>query len=184
MKKRVFIAINLPLAIKEELNKLISRTKKINSSQSIRYVKAKNIHLTLHFLGYLNEDQINQVKNVLKSLAKDFQETVLITKKIDAFPNLNQPRVIFLSCPERAGENLIKLQKNLGENLKKIGIILDHRLWQPHLTLARIFGHCQFKTQNLIIPKLEIPVNSLELMESQLSPFGAEYKVLASYTLK
>ena len=184
MKKRVFIAINLPETVKEDLNKLISQTKKINSQPAIRYVKTKGTHLTLHFLGYLTQEQINQVKAVLKDIASQYNQTELITGQIDAFPNLNRPQVIFLSSQERAEESLPGLQRNLGEELEKIGVDVDHRPWQPHLTLARIKGPCQFKTENIKVPKLEIPINSIELMESRLQPQGAEYRIIESYTLK
>jgi len=97
---------------------------------------------------------------------------------------LNRPRVIFLSSREREGEGLPSLQKNLGQELEKIGLDIDHRAWHPHLTLARIKGPCQFKTENIQLPKLEIPIKSIELMESQLRPQGAEYEILESYSLK
>ena len=164
MKKMVFVAINLPPETKEELANLLKQLKKINSQPVVRYVKTKGIHLTLHFLGYLTEQEIDQVKEVIKRLAKNYQSTVLLTGKIDAFPNLNQPRVIFLSSHQKAGESLINLQQDLAENLEKIGLTIDHRNWQPHLTLARIVGPCQFKTEQVKLPSLEIPVKSIELM--------------------
>ncbi|MFA6254542.1 MAG: RNA 2',3'-cyclic phosphodiesterase [Patescibacteria group bacterium] len=184
MKKRVFIAINLPENIKGELNKLLSLCQKINSRPVIRYVKTKGIHLTLHFLGYLDEAQINQVKTVLKNLAQKYKQTELITGPIGAFPNLKYPRVIFLSSQEKAGDSLTGLQENLGAELEKIGIDVDHRAWHPHLTLARIVGPCQFKTEPIKLPNLLIPVKSLELMESTLLPNSAEYRIIESYTLK
>ena len=184
MTKRVFIAINLPETVKEELGKLILQCKKINSKPIIRYVKTKGIHLTLHFLGYLNEEQINQVKTVLKNIAGQYRQTELITGQINAFPNLDQPRVIFLSSREKAENSLIDLQKNLGEELEKTGIDVDRRIWHPHLTLARIVGPCQFKTEQIKLPNLGIPIKSIELMESQFLPRGAEHRIIESYTLK
>ncbi|OGY45864.1 MAG: 2'-5' RNA ligase [Candidatus Buchananbacteria bacterium RIFCSPHIGHO2_01_FULL_39_8] len=184
MTKRCFIAINLPQSAKDQLAELLKQLKKINSAQEIRYVKAKNIHLTLHFLGNLKEQQIGQVQEILKHQAKKHQAKKLVTDKIDAFPDLKRPRVIFLGSEKIGEESLASLQNNLGQDLEKIGIEIDHRPWHAHLTLARIVGPCQFKTQNLNLPKLEIPINSVELMESQLSPYGAEYKILTSFTLK
>ena len=184
MKKRVFIAINLAPVVKEELAILLSQLKKINPQPVVHYVKAKSIHLTLHFLGYLDEQQLNQTKIILKKSAKDYGATELATGQIGAFPDLKKPRVIFLSSREVNGEGLINFQKKLGQNLEKIGFDVDHRPWHPHLTLARIVGPCEFKTDQLKIPKLEIPVNSIELMESQLKPFGAEYKIIENYTLR
>jgi 2'-5' RNA ligase len=184
MKKRVFIAINLPEPAKEELGKLISRCKKINPNPAIRYVKYKAIHLTLHFLGDLEEKEIEKVKIILKNAAKIHRQTELVTEEISAFPNLKKPRVIFLGNQEKAGENLVNLQQNLGQELEKTGIEVDHRIWHPHLTLARIVGSCQFKTEQIKLPNLKIPIKSIELMESRLDPYGADYKIIESYTLK
>lgn len=184
MKKRVFIALNLSETVKKELTKLITQLKKINSKPVIRYVKTKGIHLTLHFLGNLTVEQINQVKKVLKNIANSYRQTELITGRIDAFPDLTRPRVIFLSSQERERESLISLQKDLGQELEKININVDHRAWHPHLTLARIKGPCQFKIENIKTPPLNIPIRSIELMESRLNPQGAEYKVIESYVMK
>jgi 2'-5' RNA ligase len=184
MKKRVFIAINLPKSTKEEIGKIISQCKKINPNPAIRYVKHKAMHLTLHFLGDLEEKEIDQVKIILKNEAKLHQQTELITDEIGAFPNLNKPRVIFLSGKEKEGDSLISLQKNLGEKLKTYGIGVDPRIWHAHLTLARIVMPLKFKTENLKLPNLKIPIRSIELLESHLSPYGAEHKIIGSYALK
>lgn len=184
MKKRIFIAINLPQEVKQEIGKLISLCKKIQTRPVFRYVKTKGLHLTLHFLGYLDERQINQVKIVLKNVAKNYKKTELVVGKIDAFPSLAKPRVIFLSSKEKGRDTLIDLQKELGRELEEAGLSVESRPWQPHLTLARIVGPCQFKSENLIPPKLTIGVESLELMESQTLESGAEYEILESYELK
>ncbi len=184
MKKRCFIAINLSENVKEQLDKLISQLKKINCAPVINYVKSKGVHLTLHFLGYLDEQQINQIQDILKNLTSQYSATKLLTQTIGAFPNLERPRVVFLASEEKNQGNIVGLQQKLGEEIEKMGIEVDHRPWQPHLTLARIKGPCQFETDYLKIPQLEIPVETIELMESNLSPHGAEYKIIESYSLK
>src|SRR3989344_4458712 len=113
MTKRCFIAINLPELAKEQLAQLLNQLKKINPAQEIRYVKAKSIHLTLHFLGNLTAEQISQVQEILKQQAEKYQASKLTTTEINAFPDLKRPRVIFLAGQEREGETLNNLQKNL-----------------------------------------------------------------------
>lgn len=184
MKKRLFIAINPPAVAQQELTKVINKLKKINPQPAIRYVKPNSIHLTLHFLGQLNSDQISRVKEVLKNLTKTDHQTKLITGKIDAFPNLTQPRVIFLSGRQINSNSLISLQKTIGQQLEKVGLDISHRSWQPHLTIARIKSPCQFKTDQLKLRPIEIPIKSLELMESRLQPQGADYNIIASYAFK
>lgn len=184
MKKRVFIAVNLPEDTKEKIGELIVQLKKINPQPEIRYVKSKIIHLTLHFLGELEEKQINNVKSVLNNIANKYSETKLITGQIGAFRNFKNPRVIFLSSQKKSGDKLINLQRELGWELQKIGIKIDKWPWQVHLTLARVTDSTEFKTEQVRLPNLEIPIKSIELMESQLNPYGSEYTILESYTLK
>ncbi len=184
MKKRCFIAINLPEKTKDELTVLIKRLKKINPKPVIRYVKPKTIHLTLHFLGYLDERQIEKVNKILQKTAKNYAAGTMITEEIGAFPNFKNPRIIFLAGRQKNGESLIRLRENLGSDLEKIGIKVDVRPWQPHLTIARITAMCQFKTENINLPKLEIPIKTIELMESRLKPYGAEYEIISSYALQ
>ncbi|MFA5021969.1 MAG: RNA 2',3'-cyclic phosphodiesterase [Patescibacteria group bacterium] len=183
MTKRCFIAINLPNSVKNEMATLITNLKQTNPNRAIKYVDSLTGHLTLHFLGSITDRQIEQVKEILKANCFDCQSTKLISNKIGGFPNLVKPRIVFLACQE-LGQGILKnLQARLGTELKKIGLAVDHRPWQPHLTLARIKESEQFKIENVIVPKFEILVKSLELMESQLKPSGPEYKILQSFNL-
>ena len=184
MKKRVFIAINIPEIIKNKIGNLISLSKKANSNPLIKYVKPEILHLTLHFLGELEPSQIETVKNVMLRLAGNYSAANLTTGNINAFPNLKNPQVVFLETNEKNGRIIIGLQKNLGEELEKFKIDVDHRNWKPHITLARIKGQCQFKFESLFFPETEIPIKSIELMESNLKPSGSEYKIIESYSLK
>jgi len=184
MTKRCFIAVNIPQTAKDQLAEFIRRLKKINSDQAIRYVKSKRIHLTLHFLGNLTSEQIIRVQKILKQQASHCEAAEIDTDRIDAFPTLKNPRVIFLAGVQKEGGNLKDLQINLGKELEKADIKIGCKKWHPHLTLARVVGPCRFETKNLELPELKIPVESVELMESKLSPYGAEYKIISSYTLK
>lgn len=184
MTKRTFIALNLPRAEKAKLEKFINQLKKINPSQLIKYVKMQGLHITLHFLGALDEQQIKGVKKILKVQANQYSTTKIISQNLNAFPNLRRPKVIILNCQEPNGQTLSGFQINLGKSLEQAGLDVDQRHWQPHITLARIKAPIQFKIQGLKIPELELPITSVELMESKLNPYGAEYKIIESYTLK
>jgi 2'-5' RNA ligase len=184
MTKRCFIAINLPADIKEKIAGLTVELKKINSNPGARFVKSDNIHLTLHFLDDLNESQINQVDIILKDIVRSYSQTTLITENIGGFPNLNFPRVVFIETREARSSLLNELQKAIGQRLEDIGMTVDHRPWRPHLTLARITGRINFQAKHISLPKIEIPITSIELMESQLGPGGSKYKIINTYKLK
>ncbi|MFA6409990.1 MAG: RNA 2',3'-cyclic phosphodiesterase [Candidatus Buchananbacteria bacterium] len=183
MSKRCFIAINLLPAAVKEIDDLTLKLKKYYKN-SVTGVQTKTAHLTLHFLGDLSDSQIEAVKDILENQVKDFKTAKLLTDKISAFPNLNEPKIIYLSGQQIGNESLSLLQNKVGEELNKIGIKTENRPWTPHLTLARVKSPIIFKPDNFDPPKLEIPVTSIELMASQLSSIGPEYKILASYNLK
>ena len=109
---------------------------------------------------------------------------VFLTKQLGAFPDLNNPRLIYLPAKEVDGNRLGRLQKEIGDDLKQIGIKVEARPWTPHLTLARVKNPIIFQPANFTCPEQKIAVTSIELMESQLKPSGPEYGVLTSYSLK
>ena len=81
-KKRVFIAINLPDEVKENLIQYIAKIKKINFSHNLKYVKPQGLHLTLHFLGYLTDEQIEQVKTAISQVIENKQSFSLTINQL------------------------------------------------------------------------------------------------------
>ncbi len=180
-KKRLFIALNLPSQIKNEIVFLINQLQKPNNG--IKWVNPQGLHLTLHFLGYLDETQIEQVKLTMQSLEGKFHGFQFKTGKINAFPNLFNPRVIFLACEQINGNSVFKLQELLGEKLIQLGITIDKRPWQVHITLGRVKGESGEKLSIANLLQKDFTISSFELMESILKPTGAEYKEIFSCQL-
>lgn len=189
MKIRSFIAINLPKEVKKELNFLLIELKKTNPSLAIKWVNPQGLHLTLHFLGSQEETTLEKVKKIIERKIKELHLSQNIPKlsliKLDAFPNLSKPRVLFISCQEENGKNLIKkLQKEIGKELELLGIEVDKREWQMHITLARLKTPLNLKIKNLNeygIKNLSFKIKSVELMKSELTPLGARYSILKSF---
>jgi len=182
-KKRLFIALNLPQNIKDQVSDLINKLAKQNSGAFIKWVKPKGLHLTLHFLGYLDKNQAEQVKLIMQSLGGKFGELQFSLGKVSAFPNLINPRVIFLECNQVNSKSVFKLQELLGEKLIKLGIAIDKRPWKPHLTLGRVKGKCNLKITDYKFKTKEFSVKNFDLMQSRLTPKGAEYKRIINYRL-
>lgn len=182
-KKRLFIALNLPQASKDIIAEKI---KKLNSLyQNIKWVKQPGLHITLHFLGEIEAERVKNVNLSLQSFIGKFCIIMLEAKKINAFPNLAAPRVIFLKCDQANGNSIFTLHKLIGQALAKQNFPLDKRAWQPHITLGRAKSKVDnFAGDSLELPAvLEFTVESFDLMESELTPLGANYKTIASYEL-
>jgi len=183
MKTRTFIAVNIPKEVKQVLGNWIENLKK-DLKADMKWVDPENFHLTLHILGYLEEKQLDKVRSILQSSVFK-TDIVLKIKRADCFPNQNRPRVLFFKCEEKQDNDLIGLQKILGQALRYMGIEIDERAWQIHLTFARIKTPINNlpTSFNKKVPDLEFKVEYIDLMKSVLSRQGAEYTVLNKYPL-
>lgn len=184
MTHRIFIAINLSSKIKQNLGDLILKLEKQNKRAPIKWVDSSILHLTLHFLGNLSDEQIETVKQILTRRVGESESVELELGLIGAFPGFHEPRVIFVEAREKGG-NLIKLVKDIGQDLLNKGFEVDNRPWQSHITLGRAKGG---------IGKLDgidhqfsdgerWQVESIDLMESELGSDGPQYKIVESFKL-
>ncbi|MFC1678533.1 RNA 2',3'-cyclic phosphodiesterase [Patescibacteria group bacterium] len=182
-KKRLFIALNLPLIVKEHIKEvqdyLSSRT------GGIGWVNPQSMHLTLHFLGNLTDLEERQVIQIMQEFKGKFEVFKFNIGRINAFPNSHNPRVIFLSCEQNNSNSVYTFQKILTKELAHIGIKTDTRPWRPHITLGRVKSkeNAQLDFNLSIEKKTKFNINSVELMESKLKPDGAVYKEVISVKL-
>lgn len=98
-------------------------------------VEPENLHFTLQFLGEVDENKIQEIKNVLDSIS--FSPFFVKFKKIGVFPRVRKPRVIWVGTDEEGGNNLIQLAKKVETVLKPLGFKTD-KSFKPHLTIFRI----------------------------------------------
>lgn len=181
-EKRVFLALNLPNETKAEIDSLLAKLEK--NVNYVKWVEKESLHITLHFLGNLNLDQIDDlIKNLAKLEGPYNQEIVFAISSLSAFPNIYNPKVIFLECRQQTGTNVIKLHKEMLDKVTKLNFTVDLRRWSPHITLGRAKNKVdsQIFSQYGIKDKLIFKVNSFELMESNLTPSGAKYKIIKSF---
>jgi len=188
-KTRSFIAINLPEDIKSYLKGVLENLKKVNP-QGIKWVNPEGLHITLHFLGFCDLDLLQETSKIIereiKNLPSD-KEKILELKDLGVFPNLNLPRVVLLNADELNGDYFRQIRKKIGMDLEKIGIRLDYRPWQPHITLGRrnfVDENAPVVLKDIKIENLNFKVNSIELMKSELTPAGAKYSIIKSFPIR
>ena len=130
---RAFIAIDLPIDIKNKIKQIQNHLKK--SKISVKWVKPENIHLTLKFLGNIEENQIDQIKNIIRdttSLLKCFRVSL---NDFRFFPNSKKPKILFIDIIE--AKTLKKIADILEEKLEKLKFKKENH-FKAHITLARI----------------------------------------------
>jgi 2'-5' RNA ligase len=195
---RLFLAIKLP---QELLAQLHSYQEQLNP-QIFQIVEEDKLHLTLIFLGYVEEEKIKQIQDITLEMTQNFQPQsiqFLETGYGPASPaggpacagrsNPKFPRLIWLEGFLHQG--LEQLKKVLEKELRdKAKIILEkeNRSFLPHITLARIKTHLSnnLPSETKINAKINFcfSPSSLWLMESHLKRTGAEYTDLAEFRFK
>ena len=186
MVKRIFLAINLPEELKSKLFALKGKWANLPA----RWVPKENIHLTLLFLGYLDEKQIEAVARVCQDLSSLFQPFYLRINRVIYGPDQRNPRMVWATLEKSS--SLEKLQRYLREAIYKLEEFkykkMEEREFLPHITLARIKSWSLKRMEDRPNINFEIlldfPVQSIEIMESKLKKTGAEYTILKSISLK
>ncbi|NPV92274.1 MAG: RNA 2',3'-cyclic phosphodiesterase [Firmicutes bacterium] len=187
---RLFIAINPPLAVRELLFKWQSRLHV--SGLLVKWVEKQNLHLTLEFLGDTEWEKVEGLKEVLSKAAGQSSAFSLAVKGMGTFPNLKQPRVIWMGLTGQL-EELTHLQRNVRQGLTEQGYYFDKKPFRPHLTLGRVRDAAPAFDRQLLqevftsagaIDSPEWRVERIDLMQSELGRPGPRYTVLESFPLR
>lgn len=176
---RLFIAINLP----EELKAKIAKAVKNIDSPGLKKVGPENLHLTMKFLGEVDDKQLEAVKRKLGGIKGECFKISL--EGFGFFPNENYIKVVWVGV-EEGHQEIINLQKEIDTLLSEVGFAKEKN-FEPHLTIARVKflkdlkGLAEFAAKTKINATFE--ANSFELMESILRPGGPEYIIKSRFNL-
>lgn len=130
--KRIFIAIELPRDLKEKMIEVKNYFKNL----PFRWVKPENIHLTLFFLGNLEDKEIENLKEICQntiSLSKSFP---ISFKRLGGFPDQRKIHTLWVGVEEN--NQLDHLYLSLASKLQSGGFQIEGRKFTPHITLARL----------------------------------------------
>jgi len=177
---RAFIAIDLEPRIKESLLSLVRDLRATRAD--IRWVSGEGMHLTLKFLGPIDETQALRVGEILKGVAGRHQAFPLRLEGTGAFPGEASPRVLWVGFAAEPG--LLALQDDLETALEAEGFEREKRGFTPHLTLGRVKGPERVaKAMSELASRRQesfgaMTVRKVALFESLLGPQGAEYRIV------
>jgi len=183
MTQRCFIAAIVPPPVKELAGRVIDDLAKMPQGNTLKLVRPEAVHITMHFLGDLTDEQVEEIQGMLTALTGHHHRSQLIADRVSSFPNERTPRVVFLNCQEQKETVLSSAQSSLKMALRQINVPVEERHWQPHVTLARATGPIKIDFSALRVSPLLFTVSEIQLMQSNLHPWGAEYKTIASFPL-
>ncbi len=178
---RAFIAIAVPESVLKSCQDIVAQLRGLNLQG--RFAKTRSIHLTLQFLGNIEEDQIVGIAQVLEQAGREVAPLNLEVGRLGVFPQLANPRVVWIGVEPVDG--LMKLQSKIQRGVDPLGFPQEKRDFHPHLTLLRL------KSRKNLGPLTEylqaegphqqagvIQAAQIHLYQSILKPQGAEYHKL------
>ena len=128
-------------------------------------VRTERMHITLHFLGDIDDDRIGALADAVDVPFAPFALTL--------GRNALWPHGIAVLEPETVPAPLLALHGALGQTLESFGVALDARAYRPHVTLARRAERGIAERDG---PRIEWHVNGYALMQSE-----GGYRVLRDY---
>jgi 2'-5' RNA ligase len=143
------------------------------------WVKPENFHITYKFLGNVEDNKIEDIKNNLSECINKEIETQIVVKGLGVFPNLDQPKVLYFKVEENPV--LAGINKYVENQMANLGFKREIKRFLPHITIVRIK---EVKQQSFLekIKKYEDKVFfkqkiiTVDIIESMLNPKGAVYK--------
>lgn len=187
---RAFIAIELPAEIKKYLSGLQEKLKATGAE--VKWVKPLNIHLTLKFLGEIDQEQFKRICETLDRITKESAGYTISLGSVGAFPKITSPRTIWAGI-EKGGQQTQDLAERIEVELVKIGRPKEIRPYSSHITIGRTKSPLN---RNRLIQELnnladspealpsEFPVTKIILYKSTLTIGGPIYEVLHEANLK
>lgn len=194
MKHRIFIAINLPQDIQKELANYHEKWPDL----PVKWTRNQNLHVTLAFLGYVEDEEIPEICNKVGEIARRHKPFSISLKKIYyGPPEKIPPRMVWVSgkCDELVKEEktdrLSLFQKEIEGAFFSVPSFKGQgkRCFVAHITLGRVKTWEWRKIEPEERPEvdqeidLSFEVSSVEVMESNLKRGGPQYAALESYPL-
>ncbi len=193
---RTFLAVVLTedlrvklAGIEQDLIQLFSR--ECAKNVRISWVQPSSIHLTVRFLGDIDEQLIEPIREAVQRAITGCRVIHVPFERIGGVPRAQQPRVLWVA-PSEAWEQsdhaqrLASWHQSVEACCRSFGIAADDKPWSPHLTLARVkegerlVGQVLVRSGVLDRPSAvgSLAVTAIALMQSELRTAGPVYTKL------
>jgi 2'-5' RNA ligase len=173
---RLFIAFDVSEDVRGILESVQSKIKFSGSAS-----KTKDFHLTLKFLGEVDDSKLDALKRALDSVS--FSSFTAHLTGIGAFPSKSNAKVVWVGLDPK--DKIDFVQRQVDDVTLKLGFAMDKE-FHPHLTLARIkFIDNRKEFENMFsslkVPEGSFKIDSFKLIKSTLTPAGPVYEVLKDF---
>ncbi len=178
---RTFVALDLPEPVQHSIRSFMEPLRQ--QDFPVRWIPPDRIHITLKFLGNVEEHRINELAQALRHAVAEQEPFSLQPAGCGAFPTIKNMRVAWIGVQGDTAR-LSALQQRVEEALTPLGFPPEKRPFRAHLTIGRIKGRRNHKglQQALLAGRsyegVVFDVSEVVLYKSDLKPDGAVYTPL------
>lgn len=184
---RLFVAVDLSVAVVERIvasqRELASRLGDVD----VRWVAAPNIHVTLKFLGDVEEAVVPILAEALGALARPLFPFEIRCCRLGGFPDLAQPRILWAGLDGKGAEVMGLLQQTVERDLAELGFPREGREYRPHITIGRVRDSAVVDSSQIAdLVDLDFGsgfIKDIALFESVPTRDGVEYVVRRRFSL-
>jgi RNA 2',3'-cyclic 3'-phosphodiesterase len=195
---RLFVALDIEDSVRQRIVQFMDELREL--APGAKWVNPESLHITLKFIGERPDSSIRDIESVL-SLVRGAEQISLAFRGTGFFPTAKAARVFWVGIHDE--QELMRLAREVEQQLLKVGIPEEKRSFGPHLTLARAgggsgapgwrrgdkadhtFSRLQEKLAQAPAPDFgTMTAREFFLYRSQLSSKGARYTRIARFELQ
>jgi len=180
---RVFFAATLDNDTQGQITDFLHQHKKSFNNLPVRWVPEKNYHITLVFMPFLTQSQLQQLRDAVESI---FHRTPSFTMSLGPFmpfPSPEKPRGLTLLVPPN--KILEGLVNDLEAAITGLKIPMSaHNNFRAHITLAKTLKHAALELPPIqsTYPK-QLSVTEITLFKSNPEEEVGRYRPLGTFPL-
>lgn len=178
---RLFLALELPDHLLDALEQAISPLR--TEFPELAWVKADKRHLTLKFLGDVDDDRAAGLSSAMDGVSARHRPFTMELGGLGAFPNFRRARVLWLGVEQEPRLELLHHDVEVAG--ADVGFEIEGRAFRPHITLARIRAPLDAERHKHLARMAKavdftasVPVDAITVFESTLARGGSHYRRL------
>lgn len=186
MKKRVFVAVDISEEARLKVSAYIKSLREKFPNTRVGWDKPEKLHLTLKFLGEIDDEQLAKLIEAIEKTAKEFAPFKSQIAETGVFPSPRQARVLWIDVKDEE-EKLRQLNEVLENECAKLGFTREKRNFKAHLTIARLKERSGELVETHLkqnFEPIEFEVSELVIYQSELRPTGSVYSVISKFQMQ
>lgn len=193
---RAFLAVAIATELRERISAVQQQLKDLVAAEPARrvritWVKPETIHLTIKFLGEIDETAVEPLRASVSGAGDGLPVIEIPLGTLGAFPRLQAPRALWIGPPstwdsQDEAKRALDLAARIDAACDAFAVPRDAHPWRPHVTVARVregerdAGRV-LETSRLMARTHDIGilrVAEISLMKSDMRPDGPVYTPL------